>query len=64
MNELEVFILSDGFIRDKNIDRYSPSADLSALKVLLKANFRSDEYVDMAMNVPLVRTKDKLVPIG
>ena len=61
VGDIEVFILTDGFIRDKNVDHYAPRANVTELKRLLKDNFRSDEYIDMAMNVPLIKTKDRLI---
>jgi glyoxylase-like metal-dependent hydrolase (beta-lactamase superfamily II) len=59
LGELDFYVLSDGFIRDKNIDNYCPRADVSELKRLLKDNFRSDEYIDMAINILLVKKEDR-----
>lgn len=57
----DIFILTDGFIRDKNVAGYAPRANVSELKQILRDNFRSDEYIDMAMNVPLIQYKDRLI---
>jgi hypothetical protein len=56
LGTLELYILSDGFIRD-GVDGFAPRADIKELKKLLQDNFRSDEYIDMAMNVPLIKQK-------
>ena len=61
LGTLEVYILSDGFIRDSGVEGFSPRADVHELKNILRTNFRSDEYVDMAMNVPLIKTEDRLI---
>lgn len=61
VGEVEVFILTDGRIRDKEVDKYAPRANVTELKKLLRDSFRSDQYIDMAMNVPLIKTKDRLI---
>ncbi|MBO9671908.1 MAG: MBL fold metallo-hydrolase [Sphingobacteriaceae bacterium] len=61
LGELDLFILSDGYIRDKNVADYSPRANVAQLKSILKNNFRSVEYIDMAMNILLVKTNNKLI---
>ncbi|MEI3789467.1 MULTISPECIES: MBL fold metallo-hydrolase [unclassified Chryseobacterium] len=61
LGELELFILTDGYIHEKNIDTFAPRADITQLKALLRDNFRPDDYVDMAMNLMLVKTKSRLV---
>ncbi len=61
VGEAEVYILTDGFIRDQNVEGYAPRANVTELKKLLQDNFRSDQYIDMAMNVPLVKYKNKLI---
>lgn len=60
LGTLDLYILSDGFIRD-GVDGFAPRADIKELKKLLQDNFRSDEYIDMAMNVPLIKTEDRLI---
>lgn len=61
LGELELFILTDGYIHEKNLNSFAPRGNLSELKAILKENFRSDEYIDMAMNILLVKTKNKLI---
>jgi len=61
LGELELFILTDGYIHEESIDTFAPRADISQLKAILRDNFRPDNYVDMAMNLMLVKTKDRLV---
>ncbi|SHL32750.1 MBL fold metallo-hydrolase [Chryseobacterium polytrichastri] len=61
LGELDLFILTDGFIHEKNLESFAPRGNVLELKAILKDNFRSDEYVDMAMNVLLVKTKNKLI---
>ncbi|MCT4323119.1 MBL fold metallo-hydrolase [Elizabethkingia anophelis] len=60
LGALELYILSDGFIRDR-VDGFVPRADIKELKKLLQDNFRSEEYIDMAMNVPLIKTENRLI---
>ncbi|MGG5208016.1 MBL fold metallo-hydrolase [Chryseobacterium sp. MIQD13] len=59
--ELELFILTDGYIHEKSIDTFAPRADISQLKTILRDNFRSDDYIDMAMNLMLVKTNNRLI---
>ncbi|MBL1220510.1 MBL fold metallo-hydrolase [Chryseobacterium sp. L7] len=61
LGELELFILTDGYIHETNIDTFSPRADVPQLKTLLRDNFRPDTYVDMAMNLMLVKTRNRLI---
>lgn len=61
LGELDLFILTDGFIHEKNLESFSPRGNISELKAILKDNFRSEEYIDMAMNVLLVKTKNRLI---
>lgn len=58
---LDLFILTDGYIHETNVNTFSPRADVPQLKALLRDNFRADTYIDMAMNLMLVKTKDRLV---
>ncbi|MBO9592185.1 MAG: MBL fold metallo-hydrolase [Niabella sp.] len=60
IGDLELFVLTDGFLQDKSTS-FAPHADIDALKEILAANFRSTEQVEMAMNVPLIKTKDRLI---
>ncbi|WP_073335241.1 MBL fold metallo-hydrolase [Chryseobacterium carnipullorum] len=61
LGALELFVLTDGYIREKNIDTFSPRADVPKMKTMLRDHFRSDQYVDLAMNLMLVKTKDRLI---
>lgn len=61
LGELELFILTDGYIHEENVDSFAPRGNISELKAILKENFRPDQYIDMAVNVLLVKTKGKLV---
>lgn len=61
LGELDVFVLTDGFIHEKNLESFAPRGNVSELKAILKDNFRPEDYVDMAMNILLVKTKDRLI---
>nr|WP_314492461.1 MBL fold metallo-hydrolase [uncultured Chryseobacterium sp.] len=61
LGELDLFILTDGYLHEKNLDQFAPRGNISELKNILKDNFRSDEYIDLAMNILLVKTKNKLI---
>lgn len=61
LGELELFILTDGYIHEKNVNTFAPRADVPQLKKILRDHFRPDSFIDMAMNLMLVRTKNRLV---
>lgn len=61
LGELELLILTDGYIHEKNLDSFAPRGNVAELKKILKDNFRADDYIDMAINILLVKTKDKLI---
>ncbi|GAB0156498.1 MBL fold metallo-hydrolase [Chryseobacterium sp. Alg-005] len=61
LGELELFILTDGYIHEQNLKSFAPRGNLAELKAILKENFRSEDSIDMAMNILLVKTKDKLI---
>lgn len=61
LGALDLFVLTDGYIREKNIDTFSPRADVPQMKTMLRDHFRPDQYVDLAMNLMLVKTKDRLI---
>ncbi len=61
LGELELFILTDGYIHEENLKSFAPRGTVSELKAILKNNFRPDNYIDMAMNILLVKTKNKLI---
>ncbi|WP_126651360.1 MBL fold metallo-hydrolase [Chryseobacterium aureum] len=61
LGELELFILTDGYIHEENLNSFAPRGTVSELKSILKNNFRPDSYIDMAMNIMLVKAKNKLI---
>lgn len=61
LGELELFILTDGYIHEENLNSFAPRGNVAELKTILKDNFRSENYINMAMNIMLVKTKDKLI---
>ncbi|MBP2615156.1 MBL fold metallo-hydrolase [Chryseobacterium jejuense] len=61
LGELELFVLTDGYIHEENLNSFAPRGNISELKTILKDNFRADHYIDMAVNILLVKTKEKLV---
>jgi glyoxylase-like metal-dependent hydrolase (beta-lactamase superfamily II) len=61
LGELDIYILTDGYIHETNMNTFAPRGHVSEMKAILKDHFRSDEYIDMAMNLMLVKTKNRLV---
>lgn len=61
LGELELFVLTDGYIHETDVNSFAPRANSSELKAILKDHFRSEDYIDMAMNILLVKTKNKLI---
>ncbi|EJL75437.1 MBL fold metallo-hydrolase [Chryseobacterium populi] len=61
LGELELFILTDGYIHEENLLSFAPRGNVAELKAILKDNFRSEDFIDMAMNVLLVKTKNRLI---
>ncbi len=61
LGELELFILTDGYIHEENLKSFAPRGTVSELKSILKNNFRPVSYIDMAMNIMLVKAKNKLI---
>ena len=61
LGELELFVLTDGYIHEENLNALAPRGTVSELKSILKNNFRPENYIDMAMNILLVKTKNKLI---
>lgn len=61
LGDLDLYILSDGFIHEENLNSFAPRGNVSEMKMILKDNFRPDNSIDMAMNVLLVKTKNKLI---
>ncbi|WP_262509783.1 MULTISPECIES: hypothetical protein [unclassified Chryseobacterium] len=42
MGELELFVLTDGYIHEQNLNSFAPRGIVSELKTILKDNFRLD----------------------
>lgn len=61
LGDLDLYILTDGFIHEENLDSFAPRGNVSELKTILKDNFRPESSIDMAMNVLLVKTKNRLI---
>ncbi|MBV8328470.1 MBL fold metallo-hydrolase [Chryseobacterium sp.] len=61
LGELDLFILTDGYIRETDLNSFAPRGNASALKAILKDHFRPEDYIDLAMNILLVKTNDKLI---
>ncbi|AZB33250.1 MBL fold metallo-hydrolase [Chryseobacterium bernardetii] len=61
LGDLELFILTDGYIHEENLNSFAPRGNISELKKILTDNFRSTDYIDMAMNIILVKTKERLI---
>ncbi|MET3037614.1 MBL fold metallo-hydrolase [Chryseobacterium sp. NRRL B-14859] len=61
LGELELFVLTDGYIREENVNTFAPRSNVSELKEILKDHFRPDHYIDLAMNILLVKTKNRLI---
>jgi len=61
LGELELFVLTDGYIHEENLNAFAPRGTVSELKSILKNNFRPENYIDLAMNILLVKTKNKLI---
>ncbi|SMD00163.1 MBL fold metallo-hydrolase [Chryseobacterium sp. YR221] len=61
LGELELFVLTDGYIHETDVNSFAPRGNVSEVKAILKDNFRSEDYIDMAMNTLLVKTKNRLI---
>ncbi|PKF75648.1 MBL fold metallo-hydrolase [Chryseobacterium sp. PMSZPI] len=61
LGELDLFVLTDGYFRENSLSSFAPRGNVSQMKAILKDNFRSEEHIDLAFNVLLVKTKDKLI---
>lgn len=61
LGDLQLFILTDGYIHETNLNSFAPRGNLSELKAILKDSFRSEDFIDMAMNILLVKTKNRLI---
>lgn len=61
LGTLELFILTDGYLHEENVDSFAPRSQVSELKKILKEHFRPEDYIEMALNILLVKTKDRLI---
>lgn len=61
LGELELFVLTGGYIHETDLNSFAPRGKVSELKTILKDHFRSEDYIDMALNFLLVKTKNKLI---
>ncbi|MGE8431340.1 MBL fold metallo-hydrolase [Chryseobacterium joostei] len=61
LGELELFILTGGYIHETDVNSFAPRGNVSELKTILKDNFRPEDYIDMALNFLLVKTKNRLI---
>ena len=62
LGELELTVLSDGYIRQSPIHPFlAPLARPEEVSNLLKADFRSTEVLDSALNILVVKSKDRLI---
>jgi hypothetical protein len=61
LGALDLFILTDGYIHEADLNAFAPRGNVSEMKTILRDNFRSDHYIDLAVNVLLVKTNEKLI---
>nr|WP_315033714.1 MBL fold metallo-hydrolase [uncultured Chryseobacterium sp.] len=61
LGELDLFILTDGYIHEADLNSFAPRGNTSQLKAILKDNFRPEDYIDLAVNILLVKTQNKLI---
>ncbi|MCQ9634021.1 MBL fold metallo-hydrolase [Chryseobacterium sp. WG23] len=61
LGELELFVLTDGYIHETDVNSFAPRGNVSEVKAILKNNFRPEDYIDMAMNTLIVKTENKLI---
>lgn len=62
VEDLELTILTDGYIRQSPVYPFvAPLAKPDEVKVLLEAAFRPTDSIDLAMNVLVVKSKDRLI---
>lgn len=62
LGNLELTVLSDGYIRQSPVYPFmAPLASAEAVKALLEENFRPTDYVEIGMNVMVVRSKERVV---
>lgn len=62
LGELELTVLSDGYIRQSPVHPFlAPLAQPDEVSKQLEAAFRSTEVLDSALNILVVKTKDRLI---
>ncbi|WP_228420003.1 MBL fold metallo-hydrolase [Chryseobacterium camelliae] len=61
LGALELFIFTDGYLHEENVASFAPRGNLTELKTILKQHFRPENYIDIALNILLVKTKDRLI---
>ncbi|MCZ4243167.1 MBL fold metallo-hydrolase [Pedobacter punctiformis] len=62
--EIELYILTDGHILQSPVQPFmAPKASSDDVNKILEENFRSTTDIDLAMNVLLVKSQDKLILI-
>jgi glyoxylase-like metal-dependent hydrolase (beta-lactamase superfamily II) len=62
LGDLELTIVSDGYIKQSPVHPFvAPLATAEEVKSLLQENFRPTDYIELALNVMVVKSKDKLV---
>ena len=62
LGELELTVLSDGYFRQSPVHPFiAPLAQPDEVTAVLEAAFRSTESIDSAMNILVVRSRDRLI---
>lgn len=62
LGDLELAILTDGYIKQSPVHPFvAPLATAEDVKNLLKENFRPTDYIELGLNVMVVKSKDRLV---
>ena len=62
LGDLELTVLTDGYIKQSPVYPFvAPLATAEAVKTLLEANFRPTDSIELALNVMVVKSKDRLI---
>ena len=62
LGDLELTILTDGYIKQSPVHPFvAPLATAGDVKNLLEENFRPTDYIELGLNVMVIKSKDKLV---
>jgi glyoxylase-like metal-dependent hydrolase (beta-lactamase superfamily II) len=62
LGDLELTILTDGYIRQSPVHPFmAPLAQPADVKAFLEAAFRPTDFIDLSMNVLVVKSKDRLI---